>query len=386
MRSQANPSQSPASKRDDFHYWLALHRAPGIGNRGCLKLLSEFDSPATIFEAGADQLRSIGLRPESIDYLANPDWEAVDRDLEWLAQPGNDIMTCQDPDYPVLLKEVSDPPALLFIHGDPDYLSQPQLAIVGSRNPSHDGRSLAAEFAAHLACCGLTITSGLASGIDAASHHGALRAGGGTVAVTGTGLDRVYPARHRELAHQIAENGTLVSEFPPGTGPLAANFPRRNRIISGLSLGTLVVEAALRSGSLITARAALEQGREVFAIPGSIHNPLTRGCHALIREGAKLVETGEHILEELAPLISLALSQADKKPVTDQPSGNNQETTKLAGEYLQLLDFMCYQPVSIDQLVERSGLTPEQVSSMLLVLELEDHIVGGAGGRYTRIR
>jgi DNA processing protein len=365
---------------------LALHRAPAIGNRRCLKLLSEFGSPATIFEAGANHLRSIGLRPESIDYLVNPDWEAVDRDLDWLAQPGNSIMSCSDPDYPVLLKEISDPPALLFIHGDPIYLSRPQLAIVGSRNPSHDGLSLAAEFAAHLACCGLTITSGLASGIDAASHRGALRGGGDTVAVTGTGLDRVYPAQHRELAHQIAENGTLVSEFPPGTGPLAANFPRRNRIISGLCLGTLVVEAALRSGSLITARAALEQGREVFAIPGSIHNPLTRGCHALIREGAKLVETGDHILEELAPLISVCLSQAVKKPATDQASEKKQEPEKLASEYLQLLDFMGYDPVSIDQLVERSGLTPEQVSSMLLVLELEDHIVGGAGGRYTRIR
>ena len=386
MRPQANPSQSPASERDDVHYWLALQRAPGIGNRRCLKLLGEFDSPATIFAAGAEHLRSIGLRPESIDYLANPDWEAVDRDLDWLAQSGNSIMTCRDPDYPVLLKAIPDPPALLFMHGDPDYLSQPQLAIVGSRNPSHDGRSLAAEFAAHLACCGLTITSGLASGIDAASHQGALRAGGGTVAVTGTGLDRVYPARHRKLAHQIAENGVLLSEFPPGTGPLAANFPRRNRIISGLSLGTLVVEAALRSGSLITARAALEQGREVFAIPGSIHNPLTRGCHALIREGAKLVETGEHILEELAALISVSLSQANRKPATDQPSGKKQGAEKLAGEYLQLLDFMGYHPISIDQLVARSGLTPEQVSSMLLVLELEDHIVGGAGGRYTRIR
>ncbi len=386
MRRQANPSQHAASERDDVHYWLALHRAPGIGNRRCLKLLSEFESPATIFEAGADHLRSIGLPPESIDYLVNPDWGAVDDDLDWLAQPGNSIVTCRDPHYPVLLKEISDPPSLLFIHGDPDYLSQPQLAIVGSRNPSHDGRSLAAEFAAHLACCGLTITSGLASGIDAASHRGALHARGGTVAVTGTGLDRVYPARHRDLAHQIAENGALLSEFPPGTGPLAANFPRRNRIISGLSLGTLVVEAALRSGSLITARAALEQGREVFAIPGSIHNPLTRGCHALIREGAKLVETGDHILEELAPLISVSLSRAENKPAADQSPGKKQEPEKLAGEYLQLLDFMGYHPVSIDQLVERSGLTPEQVSSMLLVLELEDHIVGGTGGRYTRIR
>jgi DNA processing protein len=386
MRTPATHSQNPTSESDDFPYWLALHRAPGIGYRRYQKLLCEFSSPATVFEAGAEQLRAIGLPPESIEYLLNPDWGAVDRDLDWLARTGNSILTCRDPDYPALLKAIPSPPALLFIHGDPDYLTQPQLAIVGSRNPSHDGRSLAADFAAHLAGRGLTITSGLASGIDAASHQGALRAGGGTIAVSGTGLDRVYPARHRELAHQIAENGVLVSEFPPGTGPLAANFPRRNRIISGLSLGTLVVEAALRSGSLITARAALEQGREVFAIPGSIHNPLSRGCHSLIREGAKLVENGDHILEEIAALIPVSATQSDRESASEQRPEKKQESVKLASEYLQLLDFMGFQPVSIDQLVERSGLTPEQVSSMLLVLELEDHIVGGAGGRYTRKR
>ena len=386
MRQRTTTCSGAAGERDDIHDWLALLRAPGIGNRRCLKLLAEFASPAKLFEADADHLRSIGLPPESIDYLNNPDWQAVERDLEWFAQSGNSIITWQNPGYPLLLKEIPDPPALLFVHGDPDYLCQPQLAIVGSRNPSHDGRSLAAEFAAHLASRGLTISSGLACGIDAAAHLGALQAGGGTIAVTGTGLDRVYPAQHRKLAHQIAANGALLSEFPPGTGPLAANFPRRNRLISGLSLGTLVVEAALRSGSLITARAALEQGREVFAIPGSIHNPLTRGCHSLIREGAKLVETGDHILEELSPLISAALPGTVNKSVADQPSAKRHVAEKLADEYLQLLDFMGYQPVAIDQLVERSGLTPEQVSSMLLVLELEDHIVGGAGGRYTRTR
>ena len=215
--------------------------------------------------------------------------------MEWLSQPGNHVVHFQDAAYPALLKQIADPPPLLFVRGDRDYLAQPQLAIVGSRNPTHTGRALAREFAAHLASFGLTITSGLASGIDGAAHQGAIEAGGTTLAVTGTGLDRVYPARHRDLAHRVAENGALVTEFPPGTAPLAANFPRRNRLISGLSLGTLVVEAALRSGSLITARSALEQGREVFAIPGSIHNPLARGCHALIRDGAKLVESGEWV-------------------------------------------------------------------------------------------
>jgi DNA processing protein len=383
----ANPSPHPASETDDRHYWLALQRAPGIGNRRCRKLLSEFDSPAGVFDAGAERLRTLGLNRESIDYLSSPDWEAVERDLDWLGKPGNSLITLCDPHYPALLKEIADPPALLFVHGDADYVSQPQLAIVGSRNPSHDGQSLATEFAAHLASKGLTITSGLASGVDGAAHRGALHADAGTVAVTGTGLDRVYPAHHRELAHQIAENGALVSEFPPGTGPLAANFPRRNRIISGLSLGTLVVEAALRSGSLITARAAVEQGREVFAIPGSIHNPLSRGCHALIREGAKLVETGDHILEELSALLSDSLSRRPQtNPAREQTEETGQEPAILAGEYRQLLDLMGYDPVSVDQLVDRSGLTPEQVSSMLLVLELEDKIVGSAGGRYTRTK
>ena len=224
------------------------------------------------------------------------------------------------------------------------------------------------------------ISSGLATGIDAAAHEGALEGRGGTLAVTGTGLDRVYPACHRELAHRIAASGALVSEFPPGTPPQASNFPRRNRIISGLSVGTLVVEAALRSGSLITARLARDQGREVFAIPGSTHNPLARGCHALIREGAKLVETGQHILEELAPLISVA-----QAPVTTPESGTD-KTPQLAEDYRKLLGSMGYDAISVDELVQRSGLTPEEVSSMLLMLELEGHLASSAGGRYTRVR
>jgi DNA processing protein len=224
------------------------------------------------------------------------------------------------------------------------------------------------------------ITSGLALGIDAAAHQGALDAGGQTIAVMGTGLDRVYPASNRELAHRIAEQGALISELSPGTPPLAQNFPRRNRIISGLSLGVLVVEAAQRSGSLITARCALDQGRDVFAIPGSIHNPLSRGCHELIRNGAKLVETAEHILEELG---SLALGEITSSQTTTGAVENRAELDK---EYLQLLEQMAYDPVSVDELVSRSGLTPEQLSSMLLVLELEGYVASSHGGRYTRTR
>jgi len=307
----------------------------------------------------------------------------VEKDLAWLNGGGNRLLTIRDESYPPRLADTADPPLLLFVHGDPDYLLQPQLAIVGSRNPSHDGIALAEDFAAYLAGCGLTICSGLAAGVDAAAHRGALHCAAGTVAVTGTGLDRVYPAQHRELAHRIAENGALVSEFPPGTPPLAANFPRRNRIISGLSVGTLVIEAALRSGSLITARQALEQGREVFAIPGSVHNPLARGCHALIREGAKLVETGEHVLEELASQLALPALAAESPRQRAETSPQREE---LSGDYSELLELMGYEPVAVDQLVQRSGLTPEQVSSMLLLLELEDRVHSSAGGRYTRAR
>jgi DNA processing protein len=379
MTSQIPPSPGDATS-DDTAQWLALCRAPGLGARGLHSLLQQLLSPAAVFAADRERLRSLGLTNATLDYLKEPDWRTVDADLAWLRQPGNRLIRITDKAYPPRLADISDPPPLLFVHGDADYLLQAQLAVVGSRNPSRDGIALAEDFAAFLGDCGLTICSGLATGIDAAAHRGALRAAAGTVAVTGTGLDRVYPACHRELAHQIANNGVLVSEFPPGTPPIAANFPRRNRIISGLSVGTLVVEAALRSGSLITARLALEQGREVFAIPGSVHNPLAHGCHALIRQGAKLVERGEHILEELAAQLTV-----------EPPAGTRARSTEpvlqpaeLAGEYHELLDAMGYEPVAVDQLVERSGLTPEQVSSMLLLLELEDRVHSCAGGRYTR--
>jgi len=386
MRPQTENSPHPAADQQDLRYWLALHRTPQIGTQRFHKLLASYGTPAEVFHAQPEGLRAAGIAPASIDYLRQPDWEAVDRDMEWLSQPGNHVVRFQDAAYPPLLKQIADPPVLLFVRGDTDYLAQPQLAIVGSRNPTHSGQALAREFAAHLASFGLTITSGLATGVDGAAHRGAIEAGGATLAVSGTGPDRVYPARHRDLAHQVAENGALVTEFPPGTAPLAANFPRRNRIISGLSLGTLVVEAALRSGSLITARSALEQGREVFAIPGSIHNPLARGCHALIREGAKLVETGDHILEELAAQITALVAPDDHRAGAAASIGQPREPRELPSEYRQLLELIEYEAVSVDQLVERSGLTPEEVSSMLLVLELDGHLVSGAGGRYSRAR
>ncbi|MEO5703312.1 MAG: DNA-processing protein DprA [Gammaproteobacteria bacterium] len=366
----------------DIHFWLALHRAPGIGTATFQALLERFGSPQAIFEARAQLAAGGVLGPPTLAYLQAPDWAAVEKDIAWLAQPGHHALTFNDPAYPQLLREIADPPTVLFVVGDPAVLSLPQIAIVGSRNPTPGGREIAEEFARHLAATGLTITSGLALGIDAASHRGALAGDGLTIAVAGTGLDRVYPARHRDLAHQIAEHGALVSEFVLGTPPLPDHFPRRNRIISGLSLGTLVVEAAQRSGSLITARMAADQGREVFAIPGSIHNPLARGCHFLIRQGAKLVETANDILEELGPLVQCL------RPTQPTPVARNDSSgpgVEVSADTEKLIACLGFESTSIDRLVERSGLTAEAVSSILLVLELQGYVTSTMGGLYTQV-
>jgi DNA processing protein len=358
--------------------WLLVSQAPGIGSRTFIKLLSHFETPEAILAASADQLRNAGLAQRSVEWLVRPDRNAIEASLEWLDQPNHHLLTLTDQRYPSLLAEIQDPPPILFVHGDPLLLSQPQLAIVGSRNPTPSGIHNAREFSAYLAAAGLTIISGLAIGIDGAAHEGALEKGS-TVAVTGTGLDRVYPARHKALAYRILERGALVSEFPPGTQAKPENFPRRNRIISGLSVGTLVVEATLRSGSLITARLALEQGREVFAIPGSIHNPQARGCHRLIREGAKLVESAQDITEELASLLG-SLATYEENPSIEHPLPQ----VDLDPDYAKLLEAMGFDPISVDELIERTGLTPNAVSSMLLLLELDGHVSSVPGGYYCR--
>ncbi len=360
--------------------WLVLYHADGIGVVSFHRLLRHLGDPAAVLAADTGTLRQLGLSQQDIHALRHPDQATLDRDLEWLGQPGNHLIPCTDPDYPVLLSQLPDAPPLLYVHGDPALLTVPQLAMVGSRNPTPSGRGTATDFARHLSAAGLVITSGLALGIDTASHQGALDADGPTIAVMGTGLDRVYPAANRSLARRIAEQGALVSEFPVGTPPLAENFPRRNRIISGLSLGTLVVEAALRSGSLISARLATEQGREVFAIPGSIHNTLARGCHALIRQGAKLVETAQDIIDELGPL---AASCTQTRPRAD---AYTEASWQPAEEYLQLLEFMGFEDIPVDRLVDRSGLTPAEVSSMLLQLELAGYVASSPGGHYNRLK
>lgn len=367
------------SEQSALAAWLAIHRTPGVGPVTFQKLLAEIDSPQQIL-ANPQQLKTIDSPIRQA--LQKPDWQTVEADLQWLQQPDRQILTLHDATYPALLREIPDPPPLLYLQGNPELLNSWQLAVVGSRNPSASGRQTAEDFARYLAGGGLTVTSGLATGIDAAAHQGALKAHGPTIAVVGTGLDRVYPAKHRQLAHQIASNGLLVSEFPLGTPPKAENFPRRNRIISGLSLGTLIVEAALKSGSLITARMAMEQGREVFAIPGSIHNPLSRGCHQLIREGAKLVETAEHIVEELGALAGIRLSADRPTPTSNDPDPPDGDLPD--GEYQILFEHLGFDPIHIDQLVADSGLTADAVSSMLLLLELQGQVASMPGGRYVR--
>jgi DNA processing protein len=386
---------SPLAAETDtatLRYWLALLHAPGVGAIRFSRILEHQPDLAHFFAEPDDGGATLNLPGKLRRYLAKPDWSAVDAAVNWAQNEHCHIIALFDPRYPALLKEIPDPPPLLFVRGDATLLGQPQLAMVGSRNPSAGGKQLAHDFAAKLGRHGLIITSGLALGIDAASHQGTLDAGNKTIAVAGTGLDRIYPARHRELGHRIVEQGALVSEFPPGTPPIASNFPRRNRIISGLSLGTLVIEAALKSGSLITARLAAEQGREVFAIPGSIHNPLAKGCHALIQQGAKLAMEATDILEELGPLVIFTLAQAQattsEKHTDSAPSASppHLDCPPLDGSTLDspLLETMGYEPISIDALVERCGLTAEVVSSMLLTLEMQG-IVSSSGGLYSRI-
>jgi DNA processing protein len=331
--------------------------------------------------ADARVLASFGVTAAALEWLTRPDLARVGEDLRWLDTSGCTLLPCFSTGFPELLRQSPDAPPLLFVRGSVAALHEPQLAMVGSRNPTAGGRASAREFAARFARLGLCITSGMALGIDAACHEGALAAEGLSIAVLGHGLDIVYPAEHRSLADCISAHGALVSEYPPGTPPLPHHFPRRNRIIAGLAHGTLVVEAAQDSGSLITARLAGVAGREVFAIPASIHNPMARGCHELIRQGAKLVERPEDVLSELK--ISLA---AQLLEVTPQPVAHGAgPARRLDKEYKILLDALAFEPVSVDSLIERTGMNSESIASMLLILELDGHVAPHPGGRYSRM-
>jgi DNA processing protein len=365
--------------------WLALLRAPRLPARAIRDGLQRHGDAATLVSAGPAAWRALGIDAANDDHLLRPPPAGAER--RWLDAPGHHLVRFASPDYPPLLARAPDPPAALWVDGDPTVLWLPQLAIVGSRSASAGGLANARDFAATFARGGLTVTSGLAEGVDAAAHEATLDAGGTTIAVFGTGIDTVFPRRHAALAARIAGQGALVSEFPLGTAGQPLHFPRRNRVIAGLALGTLVVEASLRSGTLITARCASEAGREVFAIPGSIHNPLARGCHRLIREGAKLVESAQDVLDELAPLareLGAELRRALDAPPADAPPRRHDRRDD--PDYASLLAALGHDPQPLDALAARTGLTVAALSSMLLMLELEGVVSAQPGGYYALCR
>ena len=354
----------------DIESWLVLGLIDGLGDESIRRLLSAFGSPADILSAKVASLERLVKTKVANSIVQGADRTKIAATLKWLEDPENAIITLADPDYSSLLLNIPDPPPLLYLKGKRELLNSPALAIVGSRNATPQGLSNAEAFAEAASNAGLCIVSGMALGVDAAAHRGGLRGVAASIAVVGTGLDIVYPARNRALAHELAEKGALVSEFPLGTPAVGSNFPRRNRIISGLSRACLVVEAALQSGSLITARQALEQGRDIFAIPGSIHSPLSKGCHALIKQGAKLVESAEDILDELGYQVA---RNAANDP--DEPDGEESVLLRHLGHDLLNIDMLCI----------RSGLTAETVSAMLLTLELNGVVASLPGGCYQRL-
>lgn len=362
----------------DAEAWLRLTLPAGLGGASTLKLLRALGSPQQVLAASPAALTPLLSARQREALKAGPDPALLANTLAWLETEGNALITLADSAYPPRLLEISDPPPLLYVKGQSALLRHPAIAIVGSRNATTQGMANAEAFARELSAKDWCIVSGLAQGIDAAAHRGGLTGMGRSIAVVGTGLDIVFPAANHALAHALAANGCLVSEFPLGTPARPGHFPRRNRIISGLARGVLVVEAAPQSGSLITAREAAEQGREVFAIPGSIHSPLARGCHQLIRQGAKLVETAADILEELDT------SPPDKAPAPWVPPPTTPALPENSAQ-AALLAAMGHDPVDVETLCGRCSLTVEQAYEMLLTLELEGHISRLPGGQYQQL-
>jgi len=367
----------------DCVYWLRMHEIQGLDRQTTYQLLKAFGSAEAIFAASHANLRKVVSDDIANQIKAETVSDQIKITLEWLAEPNNHLITLADEDYPRLLLETPDPPPILFAKGQLSCLQQPSIAIVGSRNPTAQGEKNAHDFAMLLAEFGFTIVSGLAIGIDAAAHRGALASNGKTIAVVGTGLDIVYPAKHRELAHEIIKQGLLISEFSLGTPSLPQNFVQRNRVISGLSMGCLVVEASLQSGSLITAKFATEQDRDVFAIPGSIHSPQSKGCHQLIKQGAKLVDAVQDIVHELKSehFVSLAAIPLKKNFIP----AKNTSPEEIPHADKALLDLMSFEPVTVEYLLQHSGLTSDTLSSILISLELDNKIASMPGGRYQRI-
>jgi DNA processing protein len=390
-----------ADDDEEFEAWFRLLQAPGLGRASARGLLAAFGSAPAVLRAAPAQWRAVaGAAAAAALARREPEIEERLRSARaWLgAAPRRQVFTLGDPGYPAALLSTEDPPLMLFVEGRAELLSAPALAVVGSRHPTPQGAANAREFASHLSAEGWVIVSGLAQGIDGAAHEGALEGRGGTVAVIGTGPDIAYPRQHAALARRIAEAGALVSEFAPGTPPLAENFPLRNRIIAGLGRGTLVVEAALQSGSLITARLAAEAGREVFAIPGSIHSPQSRGCHALIRQGAKLVESGADILEELRPSggapddrPASPASPAGRRPRAARPRDADASTPPEDADASQgggadgLLEALGHDPVTLDALGARTGLPAGLLGARLLELELSGEVARLPGGLFQRL-
>jgi DNA processing protein len=377
-------------------------RAPGFGGTRLVALSEHFGGIDRLVGASRQGLRDAGLDEATAAALKRPDEALLRTDLAWLDEPSHHLLTWGSERFPPLLKDIPSPPAALFVAGEPEVLWQPQVAVIGSRNPTAGGKDNARDFAGELARRGLTVTSGLAAGIDSIAHEAALDAGGTTVAVMGTGLDQVYPASGEALAERIRGRGALVSELPPGTPAKREHFPARNRIISGLSLGVLVIEAGLRSGTLITARLAVSQGREVFALPGSIHNPLAKGCHRLIRDGAKLVESVAEVIQDLAPMAGQLADclrgelAAAKQAIGSGSRGRGSAEPGLLDldaidpqlvqdpEYRQLWSCLGYDPKPVDAIIEQSGLTARAVSAMLLMLELRGMVEAHRGGAFSR--
>ena len=365
----------------DLAYWVALHRTPGVGPRAFGRLLERYRVPRAVFDAGDAELAQAGVGDRSLAYLRHPDWRAVERALAWSEEPNQHIVHLRHASYPALLAEIVDPPPLLYVRGDVAVLARPQLAMVGSRNPSPSGEENAYRFARSLTQAGLTITSGLAVGIDGASHRGALAGNGATIAVAGTGVDRVYPACHADLAEQITRRGAIISELPLEAAPAARNFPRRNRIISGLCLGVLVVEAARHSGSLITARLRRNRGGRCSPSPALSTTRCRAAAMPCSARAPSWLRRPGHTRGAADERISARMRcrrEGDRRRTRER-------ARKIAVEWQSLLDQMGFEPVPVDELVERTGLTAETVSSMLLVLELQGH-VSSAGGLYIRLR
>jgi len=378
VKLKDQPSSNTGSQRQDLAYWLAVHRTPGLNGSHFIGDLPVFSDPRHLFERSREGIHQETVNPALAKRLQKIDWHAVDSDLEWLSRPGNHIIPICDRRYPFLLQQIPDPPAVIYVQGNPAILGKNQLSIVGSRNPTPGGVEIAQQFAYSLSAAELTITSGMALGIDAAGHRGALQYSGITIAVVGTGLNQIYPRCHRQLAEQILAKGAIVSEYPPDYPPRRNQFPRRNRLISGLSLGTLVVEAGASSGSLITAHFSAQYGREVFAIPGSIHNPLARGCHKLIQEGAKLTERVDDIFVEL-PGLAIAVPPAEL-------NADSANAPALDNDQQNVLNCLAFGPLSVDAIVDQCRLTAEYATQILLALELLGHVSSAPGGLYCRTK